>query len=246
MDMLRVFLVGLLGVVSCRSGLDQCSVSEVTVSPGGNITLYCDCKTSSEAYKIVWFRNCSHENQPTLVLKLQRNTMIDSNILNQFPRIHLVKNQSSYDLLITNISDSDEGLYYCGTEQKKVDDSAAIKHVYRYGNVTRIILYHSQPDNNETPQHRCVCWTLLFSLCPAVAVLTSLLSSLLVYLLCQKKAKELQADEKRSDTRASKSSGNQDGDVCYAALEIRQASQKPKKKKTQTDLSTYSAIRTRT
>lgn len=46
---------------------------------------------------------------------------------------------------------------------------------------------HSQPDNNETPQHRCVCWTLLFSLCPAVAVLTSLLSSLLVYLLCQKK-----------------------------------------------------------
>lgn len=37
-----------------------------------------------------------------------------------------------------------------------------------------------------TPQDCSVCWMLLFSLCPAFAVLSSLLSSLLVCHLCRK------------------------------------------------------------
>lgn len=84
-----------------------------------NIPLYCDCKLSRGAY-----RNCSHENQTCLVIKLERNALTDANILNPFPHFHLVQNQSSESY------DSDEGLYYCGAEQTKVDDRAYIRNVY--------------------------------------------------------------------------------------------------------------------
>lgn len=124
---------------------------ELPVRLGDNITLYCDCKTSSGVY-IRWYRICSHVNQPSLVLstryphELELMDKDDSNgFLNPFPRFHFVKNQSSesYDLLILNITDSDEGLYYCGTEQLKVEDEIKLnqKYVYSYSNVTtRIFL----------------------------------------------------------------------------------------------------------
>ena len=37
-----------------------------------------------------------------------------------------------------NVTQSDEGIYYCGTEQTKVEETAYIgsKSDYRYGNVT--------------------------------------------------------------------------------------------------------------
>ncbi|GLD66409.1 uncharacterized protein AKAME5_001780300 [Lates japonicus] len=75
------------------------------------------------------------------------------------------------------------------------------------------------------------------------AVLSSLLTSLVVYQLCQKKAEQPQVDWERLDTRGQRRL-NQDEDVCYAALEIRQPSQRPKKKKQSSDFSTYSAINT--
>uniref|UniRef100_A0A3Q3GZ95 Ig-like domain-containing protein n=1 Tax=Labrus bergylta TaxID=56723 RepID=A0A3Q3GZ95_9LABR len=123
---------------------------KVTVRPGDNITLYCDCKTSTGVY-IVWKRNCSHENQPSLFLRTRFRSVLNSgnNQLsespgNPFPHYHMVRNQSSesYDLLIMNITGSEEGLYYCGTEETKVEDTDRITHrpVYTYGNVTRIIL----------------------------------------------------------------------------------------------------------
>uniref|UniRef100_A0A3Q0RZW2 Ig-like domain-containing protein n=1 Tax=Amphilophus citrinellus TaxID=61819 RepID=A0A3Q0RZW2_AMPCI len=121
-----------------------------TVKPGENITLYCDCKISTGVY-IVWYRNCSHEKQPSLVLKTKFEQRyyeqgIDVlNFLNPFPNFHLVKNDSSqsYDLLITNITDSDEGLYYCGTEQSKVEEKEKIdlECIYGYGNTTTRILF---------------------------------------------------------------------------------------------------------
>ncbi|XP_018551114.1 uncharacterized protein LOC108896451 isoform X2 [Lates calcarifer] len=154
----------------------------------------------------------------------------------------------SYDLLIMNITDSDEGLYYCGTEQFKVEDKGFIisKEIYSYGNIkTRILFNSSESYHHETPQD-CTgsCWMLLFSLCPAVAVLSSLLSSLLIYHFCKKKAQEHQVDEKRSSNR-DQTRRNVDEDVCYTALEIRQPSQRPKSKKTQSsDFSTYSGINT--
>lgn len=45
----------------------------------------------------------------------------------------------------------------------------------------------SEPCHRETPQNCGGCWTMLYSLCPASAFLSSLLSSLMVHHLCQKK-----------------------------------------------------------
>lgn len=116
------------------------SVLEVTVRSGGNITLYCDCRVLTGVY-IVWFRNCSHEDQPPLVVTFDRIYFSYSlENTKRFPRFQYVKNISSdsYDLVIVNVSDSDEGLYYCGTEEAKVDDKNLIakKHFYKYSNTT--------------------------------------------------------------------------------------------------------------
>uniref|UniRef100_A0A665X0E5 Ig-like domain-containing protein n=1 Tax=Echeneis naucrates TaxID=173247 RepID=A0A665X0E5_ECHNA len=100
------------------------SVSELTVRPGDNITLHCDCKRSTGVY-VAWYRNCSHENQPTLVLRTKtENQNKITNIMRPFPHFQLLKNRSSdsYDLLIINITESEEGLYYCGTEENKTNE----------------------------------------------------------------------------------------------------------------------------
>ncbi|XP_051802085.1 uncharacterized protein LOC127533348 isoform X5 [Acanthochromis polyacanthus] len=249
MDGLYVLLVVFSGIVSCSHHFVSGSVLEVTARPGDNITLYCDCNVSIEVY-IVWIRNCSHENQPSLILRAKDVYWLYSR------HFEFVKNDSSdsYDLLIKNITNADEGLYYCGTEEKKVqritsngNEHTTFTDVFRYSNMTtRIILNSTEPhpgihhDNNKTQQNCGLCWKLLFSLCPAVAVLSSLLS-LLVFQLCHKTGKP-QNDEKRHESR---SQGKQDEDICYAALEIRQPSQRPKRKKTQSsDFSTYSDIKT--
>ncbi|KAE8300101.1 hypothetical protein D5F01_LYC00236 [Larimichthys crocea] len=175
MDVLHILLIALLGVVSYSHGQISGSELEVTARPGDNVTLYCDCKKSSGVY-IVWFRNCSHENQPSLVLTYEFTSKLMSDDINPIPRFYFVRNDSSnsYDLMIMNVTDLDEGLYYCGK-------SIGLR------------------------------------------------------------AKETQVDQRQSETRGL----NQDEDVCYAALEIRQTSNRPKKKKTQSsDFSTYSAINT--
>ncbi|XP_027138227.1 uncharacterized protein LOC109137893 [Larimichthys crocea] len=249
MDVLHIVLLALLGVVSYSHGQISGSELEVTARPGDNVTLYCDCKKSSGVY-IVWFRNCSHENQPSLVLRYLKKQNENVYTLNPIPRFHFVVNDSSnsYDLMIMNVTDLDEGLYYCGTEQNKVYDNGKDKITrrveFRYGNVTTRIKINSSETHHcdQDPPGDCdMCWMLLFSLCPSFAVLSSLLSSLVVYCLCNKKAKETQVDQRQPETRGL----NQDEDVCYAALEIRQTSNRPKKKKTQSsDFSTYSAINT--
>ncbi|XP_037329072.2 uncharacterized protein LOC119218613 isoform X3 [Pungitius pungitius] len=248
MDVLHTFLVALLGVASCSH---EWISGSVTVRRGDNITLYCDCKPSTGVH-IVWYRNCSVENHPSLVIKidlslyrLAYNQGQDTkDPLKIVPGFQFVKNSSSdsYDLLIMNITDSDEGLYYCGTEQRSIEDKEFIgsETIYRNGNVTTRISISPDP-SEPPPQTQClcvVCWMVLFSLCPAIAVLSSLLSSLLVYHLCQKKAP--QPDQQTPQRRQ-----HGDEDVCYAALEIQQTSHRPQKKKIQSsDFSTYSAINT--
>ncbi|XP_062420533.1 uncharacterized protein LOC119218613 isoform X4 [Pungitius pungitius] len=235
MDVLHTFLVALLGVASCSH---EWISGSVTVRRGDNITLYCDCKLSTGVH-IVWYRNCSVENHPSLVIKVDLSPFRlayyqgqdTKDPLKILPGFQFVKNSSSdsYDLLIMNITDSDEGLYYCGTEQRSVKEKERIgsETVYRNGNVTTRISI--SPDSSEL---------VLFSLCPAIAVVSSLfsslLSSLLVYHLCQKKAP--QPDQQTPQRRQ-----HGDEDVCYAALEIQQTSHRPQKKKIQSyDLSTYS------
>lgn len=110
-------------------------ILEETVRPGDNVTLYCDCKPSIGVY-IVWYRNCSQENHATLVLNVKE--LYKGN--NNFPRYKFEKNISSdsFDMMITNTTNSDEGLYYCGTEESKVDQKEKItsKTIYTYSNTS--------------------------------------------------------------------------------------------------------------
>ena len=133
----HVVLSFLPGVVSCSHYGISGSVSAVTVRPGDNITLHCDCKLSTGTYT-VWFRNCSHENQPTLVLNAKPDEMWKH--FQEYSRYEFMKNSSSdsYDLLIVNVTESDEGIYYCGTEETKVEQEKQItsKVIYRYSNTT--------------------------------------------------------------------------------------------------------------
>ncbi|XP_076741587.1 uncharacterized protein LOC143419187 [Maylandia zebra] len=263
MDGVHAFLVVLLGALSSSQDLRNESVIEMRVRPGENITLYCDCKSSVGVY-IVWYRNCSHEKQPSLVLKTWLDRRYGAphsdyestffHLLNPFPDFHLVKNNfsQSYDLLITNITETDEGLYYCGTEELKVKDEEKIiqRYVHTYSNITTKILLHKDSGSSEnrcftasSEHHHETCWMLLYSLCPAFAVISSLLSSLLIY-YCQKTTKTPQDDKKRYSKRVQKR-WNEDEELCYAALEFRQSSQRPKKTIAQSsDFSTYSAINT--
>uniref|UniRef100_A0A671XFY5 Ig-like domain-containing protein n=1 Tax=Sparus aurata TaxID=8175 RepID=A0A671XFY5_SPAAU len=133
------------------------SVLEVSVRPGDNITLYCDCKKSTGVY-IVWYRNCSHDHQPPLILKITRNQA--GFFLKISPRFMFVDNTSSnsLDLLIMNITESDEGIYYCGTQHTKVEgkDHIGSKYDHSYGNIkTRIIL------SKLKVAYRIYCWSEL-------------------------------------------------------------------------------------
>ncbi|XP_044202526.1 uncharacterized protein LOC122979269 isoform X1 [Thunnus albacares] len=225
MDELHIFLVVLLGVVSCSHDGISGSVLEVTVRPGDNITLYCDCKTSAGVY-IVWYRNCSHENQPSLVLKLNREAWKQNTdtagFLNPLPHFHFVKNQSfeSYDLQIMNVTGSDEGLYYCGTEQTKMagEDKISPRKIYRYGSITTRILLNSS-DSSSCPVVSgvpAVPWIVMLT--PALTVFSLFLSFILVYHLNQKTDKDVH--QKMLDTRG-QTRGNQDEDLCLTRVVFR-------------------------
>lgn len=73
------------------------------------------------------------------------------------PRFQFVRNDSSdsYDLLITNITESDEGLYYCGTEKTKLEDGQYLKkaYIYEYGNTSQRILFSKCAKNYFTIQY---------------------------------------------------------------------------------------------
>ncbi|XP_073321714.1 uncharacterized protein [Pagrus major] len=214
---------GVTGVVSYSHDQVTGSVLEVSVRPGDNITLYCDCKRSTGVY-ILWYRNCSHENQPPFILETATH---QKDHLKIFPHFKFVDNTSSnsYDLLIMNVTESDEGLYYCGTQQTKVEekDYIAPKTDYRYGNVTtRIILNSSETDHCQpsrpNAQDRVVSWMLVFS--PAFTILASALSFILVYHFFQRADKEPETLQKRPDTRR-EAKWNQDEDVYFTHVVFR-------------------------
>ncbi|XP_024145069.2 uncharacterized protein LOC112156935 [Oryzias melastigma] len=193
-----------------------------------------------------WFRNCSHENQPVLVLNINEDLW---KFLEE-SRFRLTKNDSSdsYDLTIINVTYSDEGFYYCATEGKKVEDNDKIngKSWYNYSKIIRNVSISSNRSHNSTNnsgQNVDVCWNLLFSVCPVVSVLSALLS-VLVYRICQKTVTSSQNSGTKQNTRNLTRQTQQDEDVCYAALEIQHSSLKPKRKRTTqaSDFSTYSAV----
>ncbi len=112
---------------------------EMKVSPGDNITLYCD-RSVTLGSVVVWIRNCSHENQPSLIIDYMDVFRWGlGELLQRFSFIHNPYN-NSYDLHITNISVSDLGLYYCAKVEKKVNKNEkgiiSGSEVYSYGNRT--------------------------------------------------------------------------------------------------------------
>ncbi|XP_078809984.1 uncharacterized protein LOC105358627 isoform X2 [Oryzias latipes] len=127
----------LWGAVSCSFNWTSASVSEVTVRHGDNITLYCECKMG-DGGMTVWFRNCFNESHPVLVL--DREYFYHHLDKTQFIWTKNVSSDS-YDLTIINVTFSDEGFYYCGTERKKVEDKEKIdqKTWFNYSNIIRKI-----------------------------------------------------------------------------------------------------------
>ncbi|XDV14751.1 hypothetical protein PO909_014947 [Leuciscus waleckii] len=152
------------------------------VRPGDNITLYCD-RSVTIGFRFVWIRNCSHENQPSLVIDFRKWGL---EIFQHFSFIYN-RSSNSHD---TNISASDLGLYYCAEVENKVNYEKGFissSEVYYYGNrTTRLSLAEQFNITSTLPLSDCVlCWTLLFSVCPVCVLLSSLLSSICVYCLCR-------------------------------------------------------------
>uniref|UniRef100_A0A671NEJ0 Ig-like domain-containing protein n=1 Tax=Sinocyclocheilus anshuiensis TaxID=1608454 RepID=A0A671NEJ0_9TELE len=171
---------------------------EMKVRPGDNITLFCD-HSATLGSSIVWIRNCSHENQPSLIIDFRK---LDVEIFQRFSFIHNLYN-NSYDLHITNISVSDLGLYYCAKLEIKVNEDGkgiiSSSEVYYYvifqHSLIHLYLFYpeqvtscSGPLNTTStppPVSDCLlCWMLLFSVCPVCC----LFSSICVFCLCCRKA----------------------------------------------------------
>ncbi|XP_046900784.1 uncharacterized protein LOC124484105 isoform X3 [Hypomesus transpacificus] len=261
LEMDRLCLCVALTALFCAASCGETGVSgaevEQRVRPGDNVTLHCVCRVSTGVY-VVWYRNCSHRNQPTLVMYTYNN---DKNmflqydqVLNPFPGFTLVWNKSNntYDLLIENVTESDLGLYYCGTVERRVVETEMIKQetIYLYGDITISLSFVPEPAPSEPASHpdpeKDLYRILLLTLCPGCALFSSILSSILVYHYCCRTiaSKEPQGDC-RTDTRR-RESRVQEGDQCYAALDFPQGQRIPQKKsRTQSsDFSTYSAIKT--
>ncbi|XP_048053368.1 uncharacterized protein LOC125272523 [Megalobrama amblycephala] len=220
------------------------------VRPGDNITLYCD-RSLTFGFRFLWIRNCSHENQPSLIIS------VVSLGLGTFRRFSSVHNRSSnsYDLHITNISVSDLGLYYCAEEENKVYEDEQGRSTrykaYYYGNRTTRLSFAEEVTScsglniTSTPRvSDCVlCWTLLFSVCPVCV----LLSSICLYCLCQRKNTDAATDQK-DNLRGINAIEGEDEEVCYASLDVKTRRQKQRKTKRvqSSDFSTYAQVRTDT
>lgn len=111
---------------------------ELRVRPGDNATLYCDEENKKDT---LWYRNCSHEHQPRLVISVLDISKKMNLNRNPFPRFSPSWNPSNeaWDLVIENVSESDLGLYYCGTMEIQVYEATGgpivDKEVYSYGHV---------------------------------------------------------------------------------------------------------------
>ncbi|XP_067261388.1 uncharacterized protein [Chanodichthys erythropterus] len=222
---------------------------EMKVRPGDNITLYCD-RSATLGSLFVWIRNCSHENQPSLIINV---VSLDMGTLQRFSSDYN-RSSNSYDLHITNISVSDLGLYYCAeVENKAYEDGKGRGYqskVCYYGNRTTRVSFAEEVTSCSGLNivSDCVlCWTLLFSVCPVCVLLSSLLSSICLFCLCQRKNTDAATDQK-DHSRGRNTIEGEDEEVCYASLDVKTRRQKQRKTKRvqSSDFSTYAQVRTDT
>ncbi|XP_065110002.1 uncharacterized protein [Paramisgurnus dabryanus] len=225
------------------------TVVKMNVKPRDNVTLFCDSSIPL-SYFIVWFRNCSHENQPSLLINAEHF------FKGTFPRFNFEHNSSSnsYDLHIKNISVFDEGIYYCAKAEKKIGGIQSSRFEYQYGNrsthLTVLVSGRSEMSSSTVspppPVSDCfLCWTLLVS----VSVVCFLLCFICVYCLCQKKTTDAVTDPKEKINMPSRNSfEGDDEEVSYASLDVKTRRQKQLKKKQQqtSDFSFYAPLRTDT
>ncbi|KAL6467216.1 hypothetical protein MHYP_G00250200 [Metynnis hypsauchen] len=143
MERLRVALITFICVsISNISGL----VVEMRVRPGDNVTIYCDCTWQSE-FKIVWARKSSQEDQPPLI------HLTDDFMLSRYSLVWNSANITS-DLLVTNITESDLGLYYCALYEKKISKDKSKDTMVPCANLFQL--------TSTPPVSDCsVCWKLL-------------------------------------------------------------------------------------
>ncbi|XP_067261026.1 uncharacterized protein [Chanodichthys erythropterus] len=249
MERSRLALVVLMCVLLFSQNRISGAEVEMKVRPGDNITLYCD--RSFTGSRFVWIRNCSHENQPSLIINV---VSLDMGTLQRFSSDYN-RSSNSYDLHITNISVSDLGLYYCGEVENKVYEDEQRRtnryEVYYYGNRTTRLSFAEEVtpcsglNITSTPRvSDCVfCWTLLFSVCPVCV----LLSSICLFCLCQRKNTDAAADQK-VHSRGRNTIEGEDEEVCYASLDVKTRRQKQRKTKRAqcSDFSTYAQVRTDT
>ncbi|XP_076878666.1 uncharacterized protein LOC143527376 [Brachyhypopomus gauderio] len=180
METSRVVLTTLVCIVfSSQRRISGVEV-ELRVRRGDNATLYCDCKISSRA-STTWFRNCSHDHQPPLII-LKTPLLTDHQ---RSSRFHFVYNVSthSHNLVVEKVTEQDLGWYYCAKHIKKllVDQAQPdIRSDFHFGaQITRLSLIET---TTPTPLSVC-CWTLLVTVCPVCV----LLSSTCLYCLCHKR-----------------------------------------------------------
>ncbi|KAI4900922.1 hypothetical protein NFI96_015822 [Prochilodus magdalenae] len=176
---------------------------EMRVRPGDNVVLYCDCVVRARTF-IVWFRKSSDEDQTPLIISADKFTQPAFFVPTIF-----IKNPSisTRDLLVTNVSESDLGLYYCALWER-TSVNGVQRDVYHNGarttrlslleasvlcavptSTTTIIQTHPTLQTTSTPPvSDCTgCWKLLFIVCLVGVLLSSVVSSICVYYICKKR-----------------------------------------------------------
>ncbi|XP_016103247.1 uncharacterized protein [Sinocyclocheilus grahami] len=234
MERAIVIVIALVsGILFCEQRRVFGAEVDMRVKAGDSITLYSDCVIPLGSH-IFWWRNCSHEHQPSLFIEAE-------NLFQRtFPRFSFVPNSSSnsYDLHITNISVSDEGLYYCAIKERNVH--GIVGSEYQYGNRrTRLSLlepaspHAEQFNTSSTPSVSDLCWSPLFSVCPVCV----LLFSVCVFCLCRRKTTVAAATQTENRYY-------QSGDeLCYASLNT--LSMLKKNTLQNSDFCTYTEVRTK-
>ncbi|KAF4079385.1 hypothetical protein AMELA_G00177410 [Ameiurus melas] len=107
-------------------------------------------------------------------------------------------------LLIKNVSESDQGVYYCALSEKKVlDNNIGVTVI---GNrSTRLSVLEEVTVSPNTPtlcvSERSVGWNLVLGVCAVCVLLSSHLSSICVYCLCTNTTNETEAELAGSDKR---------------------------------------------
>ncbi|KAM9449854.1 uncharacterized protein Hap1MRO34_022322 [Clarias gariepinus] len=221
METSRVALIALVCVVFSSQKRISGAEVEMRVRRGDDVTLYSDC-VSDSGFITVWFRNCSEKDHPRIMISLA--DLVNGELLGgDLTRYSFLLNKSTnaYDLLIKNITESDQGLYYCAlTEQKFSGNNKDILNrldVYHYGNrVNRLSVQESCPSVCEPcVSEPSVSWELVLSVCAVCVLLSSFLSSICVYCLCTHTTKEIKTEpagtKKRTTLRHNETFlGNQD------------------------------------